>query len=728
MATRVKPLPPYDDRAADASRDFAAAGSFSLYALERMLRDCAEQPEWRLRSRVCAAYYDGKQLTELQRWNIRQEDLEERAINLIRPVINSVLGQEAKSRTDVKLEADDDSFADVAEVLSGKLKEAERETRAHMSVSNGYASGVKKGLGWVHVCRNSDPLAYPYRFEDVPIDEIWWDWRGQRGCVLDDRCRWLVRMRMVDLDELEAAFPQHREILKRSVNGWADYNLNDGNLVGEPETIELKEAWENERQFSLSTTRFDWIDSARKMVKVYEVWYRVPAVAVVMHLSPIKRVVYDERDPRHVEAVSRGLVKLTKGITSQVRRALYAGPHRLLDEGTSRRAFPYVPFFAFRDDADGSPYGLIDGMVAPQDEYNERRLRIQWMLKARQIQMDSDALDADYNTIEDIADAVMRPDMVAITNPSRQNKNQPAITIKNDLSMQKEQFEVMADSKELIQHTAGRFNSQLGSAQVQSGIANSLLIEQGEQSMGEMNDNYTTFRRAAFEQLVDLIAEDYSQARMQVPIGTGKTKRVVVLNSFDPATGQPVNQVKDAEIKTALAEAPNTPAYRMQTQQQIAQIITALQANPKAVAILTPTYIESTSLPNRQQVADDLRKAEGIPLAGDKAGQEKADQLQEQVVQQRVATEQAAGQAEIGVKTSTIEKNKAAARASTAQAVILEQRIASGIEVQQGRADVTKTLTAAELDIANARKAAAVPDTDQLIQEALAEASQMQPV
>jgi hypothetical protein len=728
MQMQVKPLAPYDDRAADTSRDFAGAGKFSLYALERMLRDCAEQPEWRLRARLCAAYYDGKQLSELQRWNIRQEDLEERAINLIRPIVNSVLGQEAKSRTDVKLEADDDSYADVAEVLSKKLKEAERETRAHMAVSNGYSSGVKKGLGWVHVCRNSDPLAYPYRFEDVSIDEIWWDWRGQRGCVLDDRCRWLVRMRMEDLDELEASFPAQREVLKRSVNGWGDFINTEGNLLGEPESIELTEAWDHERRFSLAMTKFDWVDSARKMVKVYEVWYRVPAVAAILHVSPIKRIVYNERDPRHVEAVARGLVKVSKGITSQVRRALYAGPHRLLDEGTTRRAFPYIPFFAFRDDQDSSPYGLIDGMVAPQDEYNERRLRIQWMLKARQIQLDSDALDGDYNTIEDIADAVMRPDLVTITNPNRQNKTHPAVTIRNDLSMQKEQFEVMADSKELIQHTAGRFNSQLGSAQVQSGIANSLLIEQGEQSMGEMNDNYTTFRRGAFESLVDLIAEDYSQAAMRVPIGTGKSKRVVVLNSFDPQTGQPVNQVKDADIRTALAETPNTPAYRMQTQQQIAQIITAVQANPKAVAILTPAYIESTSLPNRSQVADDLRKAEGIPLPGDKAGQEKADQLQEQVVQQRVANEQAAAQADVGVKNSTIQRNEAATRQHTAAATLLEQKVQSGIDIEQARATVTKTLTAAELDIANARKAASVPDTDQLIQEALAEASQMSPV
>jgi hypothetical protein len=754
MAMTVKPLAPYSDRPADASRDFAGAGAFSLHALERMLRDCAEQPDWRLRAKLCAAYYDGKQLSELQRWNIRQEDLEERAINLIRPVINSVLGQEARSRTDVKLEADDDEYADVAEVLSVRLKEAERETRAHMAISNGYSSGVKKGLGWAHVCRNSDPLAYRYRFEDVPIDEIWWDWRGQRGTVLDDRCRWLVRMRMQDLDELEAAFPDKREILQRSINGWADYVNTEGNLLGEPESIDMTEAWENQRSFSVSMTRFDWIDTARKMVKVYEVWYRVPAVAVILHVSPIKRVVYNENDPRHVEAVSRGLVKISKGITSQVRRALYAGPHRLLDEATTRRRFPYIPFFAFRDDSDASPYGLIDGMVAPQDEYNERRLRIQWMLKARQIQMDSDALDTEYNTIEDIADAVMRPDMVAITNPNRTNKNQAAITIKNDLSMQKEQFEVMGDSKELIQHTAGRFNSQLGNAQVQSGIANSLLIEQGEQSMGEMNDNYVTFRRTAFEQLVDLISEDMSAPQIRVPIGTGKARRVVVLNTWetptqpavDPNTGQPAldaqgapvmvaagppqpkNMVADAEVRTALAEAPNTPAYRMQTQDQIAKIIQAVSANPKATAILTPAYIESTSLPNRQQVADDLRKISGLPQPGDKEGQARADAMQQQVLQKELQNKDAKEEAEVVEHQTAAERNRAQARQATASATLIEQRVAANIEVEQGRADLVDTITHAELNIAQARKAAGEVDEDQLIQQALQEASQLQPV
>lgn len=716
----INPYPQYDDRVGATSRDFAGAGKFSLYALERMLRDCAEQPEWRTRAAICGAYYDGKQLTESQKYALRAENLEERAINLIRPVINSVLGQEAKSRTDVKVEADNDDYADVAEVVSAKLKEAERETRAHMAVSDCYASMVKKGLGWVHVSRNSDPLAYPYRVESVPIEEVWWDWRGQRGMTLLDGCRWLVRKRFIDLDEIEAGMPEHRDVLHRSVNGWENW-LDSGNaLLAEPDSVSMRGAFENERRFNVTISKQDWVDSARKMIKLYEVWYRVPATCVVLHMGPGKIVQYDDQDPRHIEAVSRGLVKVTKGITSQVRRALYAGPHRLLDEGTTKKNFPYIPMFAFRDDEDKSPYGLIDGMVAPQDEYNERRARIQWMLKSRQVSLDSDALDSNYNSIADIADSIMRPDLVVITNPNRQNKG-TAVQVKNELSMQREQFDVMADSKQLIQDTAGRYASQMGSAAVQSGIANSLLIQQGEQSMGEMNDNYTYARRSVFEALVDEITSDYKDERLQVPIGTGKTRRVVVLNDWAP-DGMPVNQVKDADIKTSLAETPSTPAYRQQTQQQIAQIIQALGTNPQAVAILAPAYVESTSLPNRQEVADSLRKASGLPMPGDKNGQAEADAMQQQQLKQKMQQEAAAAQAITDDKVASAERNRASARQANASAALIEQRLQSGLAAHDDQAKTAKTMSEVDLNQARIRQMSK-QEEDQMVQDAMNEAT-----
>ena len=715
----VKLLQPYDDRVVGVDRDFAATGSFSLYALERMLRDCTLQPQWRLRAKLCAAYYDGKQLSELQRYALSEEQLEERAINLIRPIVNSVLGQETRSRTDVRVETDDDEFADTCEAINYRLKEAERETCAHQAVSDAYGSMVKKGLGWLHVCRNADPLAYPYRFEAVDLDEIWWDWRGQKGSRLDDRCRWLCRMRMIDLDELIAAMPEHRTVLEQTAAGWDDPRFDLANLLGQPEDIELQEQFDAATRFSSLFRRYDWIDSARKMIKVIEVWYRVPAMAIVMVFpGSTRRMLFDPQNPRHRELVSRQLVQLVKGPTSQVRRALYAGPHRLMDSATTRKAFPYIPMFAYRDDDDKSPYGLIDGMIAPQDDYNDRHHRIQWMLKARQLFIDNDALDTEHNTIDEVAEQVMRPDLAVVLDANRKNKD--GVVIANTLQMQKEQFELLAMSEMNIQKTAGRYGSNLGEAKVQSGVANQLLIEQGEQSMAEMNDNYTHARRAAFDQLVQLIVDDHKKPDLPVAIGQGKARRVIVLNTWqpkplyqpngepamqpvvDPQTGQPMagpdgqpvmqpvmgpamptNMVEDAEIRTGLAEVPNTPAYRQQTQMQLKDILTALGNNPQATALLAPAYIESTTLSDRQETADDLRRMAGLPPKGDRKARQAAEQAQMAAAAKQAQLAEATQIAEAKDKEAGAMQKMAQARKVNAEAEALERRLrAGGIEAE----------------------------------------------
>lgn len=751
VSAPISPMKAYDDRPADQSRDFAAAGSYSLYALERMLRDCTEQPEWRLRSKLCAAYYDGKQLDELRRWKLAEEDIDERVVNLIRPIINGVLGQEARSRTDVRIEADDDEFADVAEVISGKLKEAERETYAHQAVSDAYASMVKKGLGWLHVDRVADPLAYPYRFEHVENDCIWWDWRGMGGKTrLDDKCRWLARMEMVDLDEAIAAYPKHRAVLERTVAGWEDPRIDTAHLLGEPEQFELVSAYENVTRFNTMWRKWDWVDTARKMVKLIEVWYRVPAQAVVLVLSPTRRVAYNPKDPRHVEIVSRGLCPIVKGPTSQVRRALYAGPHRLLDEATTRKHFPYIPLFAYRDDEDKSPYGLIDGMIAPQDDYNDRRHRIQWMLKARQMFIDNDAVDPKFNTIAEVADAINRPDLVAVLNANRRNKDK-GIRVESLLQVQKEQFGLLDQDELLIQKSAGRYASQLGDAQVESGVANQLLVEQGEQAMGEMNDNYTYGRRQSFEQLVGLIVEDHMQPNMAVPVGQGKSRRTVVLNTWvakpqtdpqtgqpvmqpavDPATGQPVagpdgqpamqpvmdppmptNMVSDAEIRTGLSEVPNTAAYRQQLQTQLKEVITALSGNAPALNIVTPAYIESTNLANRQEVADDFRRAVGLPPTGDKAAR------------QRWEAEQAAGAAKAAQASeekilSEVDDKEASARLKNAQAKKVELEV-EALERRNAAGEPEAQAAGQFEDLAGKRATAEAANEDEAIDAALQE-------
>lgn len=662
----MKPLkPPFEG--SSSAQDHAGRDGFSLFALESLLRDVDGQPDWRPRADVAHAYYDFKQISpEKQAKIFREMGIEARQTNLVHGVINGVLGQEARTRTDVTVNADDDTFAEVSDVLGKAMKEAQRETNADMAVSNGYAGQVKGGLGWVEVSRASDPLDYPYRVDDRHRNEIYYDWRttdlGLRSA------RWQCRIRWEDLDEAEALMPEHRTILRSCVNGW--------NLAGIPDDMDAnmyRSAYNNERRTTIQ--RDQWIDSTRRRIKFFEVWYRVPAEVVVMQISPTRRIVFDEKNPLHQMAVQRGRVKLHKSITRQVRMALFAGPHRLVDVGTTRRNFPYIPFFAFRDDQDRSPYGLIEGMISPQDEYNDRRQMINWMLRARQILVDNDALDTAYNSIADLEDTAMRPDMTLVLNATRRNQN--GVQIGNSLTMQKEQVEVMQDAKQLIQEVPRVYSTQLGDAPsgVTSGIAINSLTEQGAIALGELNDNYRFARRMVFEQLLDLIVEDHLEADLKVAVGSGDSKRIVVLNSWDPQTGQPVNHVKDAPMKIGLGETPNTPAFRMQEQQQLGQILTALAADPQAMSVLTPVYIESSNLPNRQQHADDLRRMKGIPTAGDRQAQKeneqklKAQQDQQQELMARTAQANVAKlEGEAAKAHAGAEKEQAQAALATVQA------------------------------------------------------------
>lgn len=658
----MKPIkPPFDG--ASASIDHTKGG-FSLYALEQLVRDCDGQPDWRPRADLAHAYYDFKQLSPEKQIRIRVDmGIDPRQTNLIHGVINGVLGQEARARSDVTVSADDDELADVSDVLSKAMKEAQRETNADMAVSNGYAGQVKGGLGWVEVSRASDPLDYPYRVEDRHRNEIYYDWRATDLGLKS--ARWQVRVRWEDLDEAEALMPEHRDILRSAVNGW--------NLAGIPDDLNsvMYSAYNNQRR---TTIRQDqWLDSTRRRIKFFEVWYRVPAEVVVMQIGPTRRIMFDAQNPLHQEAMRRGRVKLHRAVTRQIRMALFAGPHRLIDIGTAKRNFPYVPFFAFRDDQDRSPYGLIEGMISPQDEYNDRRQMINWMLRARQLMIDNDALDTTYNSIADVQDTAGRPDMTVVLNANRKNAN--GVKIGNDMQLQKEQIDVMQDAKQLIQDVPRVYGTQLGNAPagVTSGIAINSLTEQGAIAMGELNDNYRYARRAVYEQLLDLIVEDHLEEELKVMVGSGSSRRVIVLNTWGP-NGEPMNRVKDAPIKVGLAEVPNSPAFRMQEQQQLGTIIQALSGDPQALAVLTPAYIEASSMPNRQQAADDLRRMKGIPTAGDRQAQQQNQQAQTELANQASQLQTRGAAAAVAKTEAEAEKTLALARKEHAQAELLTQQ------------------------------------------------------
>ena len=619
------------------SRDMASGDGMPLYELERLLGDMEREPDWRPSANKCADYYDHKQADadRVQRSIDTGEPLT--ITNLIQRTINGALGQEAKTRLAWKVDPDTNAFADVASALSERMHEFQREANVDMAIGEAYKSQLVTGIGWVEVSRNPDPLAYPYRCQAVHRNEVWWDWRARLPDKSD--AKWVVRQRWVDLDEAKVTMPKFADILEVGCHSGP---ITDSMARTILTTRDQFESLDTTRR-SFTRTEEEWLDNAeRKRVRFYSVYYKRPKQEVAI-VSGTKRVKFNPQNPLHVALVQRGGAKLMKGPSYEIRHAMFAGPYRLFDIALRGRRFPLVPFICYSCDDDRSPYGLVHGMIGPQDEFNERRSRLLWLLKAKQVFVDNDALDEKYNNFVTLAREVMRPDAQFVLNANRRNAD--GLKVVMNQSLQKEQADVMMDAKQLIQDVPGLYNALLGSGKdgASSGVALNSLVEQSVTSLGETSDNYRMSRTATGDLSMQIIAEDLMEENMTMEVGTGKKRRTVVLNTVN-AQGIPVNQVEDAAVRVGLGDVPTTPAYRAQQQVFLSQAIQSVGNDPVARAVLVPALLESGDLEHREQYAKWMRQQAGIPEPDEiddeslaKSGEAKAQAQQQSMQQQQAA-------------------------------------------------------------------------------------------
>lgn len=684
-------------------RDKAKNPGLSLPQLERWLSDIDNEPLWRPSANRCADYYDHKQSTAQQLQDAEDTGEKRVTINLIQRTINGALGQEAKTRLGWKAEPDVAIFDDVAAVLNERLHEASREANIDQAISEAYKSMLVTGIGWVEVKKATNPLAYHIQANAVHRNMVWHDWRARLADKSD--ANWIVVQKWVDLDEAITLMPQHRALLEIGCHSGPITDSMANTILttqGQFEDI-------HDTRRSFSRAEEEWLDnSVRKRVRMYSVYYK-RFMQVVALVAGTRRVRFNPKNKLHQMALQIGAAKLQKGPGFEIRHAMFAGPFRLFDEVLPGQRFPLVPFVCYSCDDDRSPYGLVHGMIEPQDEFNDRRSRLLWLLKAKQVFVDNDALDPKYNNFLSAAKEAMRPDAFFVLNAARRNAN--GMRIEQNGQLQAEQRAVMEDSKVLIQDQPGLYSPMFGSNSVgaESGVALNSLVEQSTTSLGETSDNYRTSRRAVGELVMDLNVAELTEADLRMEVGTGKRRRTVILNTFDP-NGFPINHVEDAAVRVALGDVPTTPAYKAQQQIFLSQALQAVGNDPIARAVLVPSLLEAGDLEHRHEYAKWLRKKYGVPEPGEmgdeeQESQEDAAMQQAQAMQNEAA--QAAMQVDIAEKQSKVELNKTAAQLNVARAKQLAHDAAmKTVETQQRLAQPP--------DAAN--------DEDALIDDAMAEA------
>lgn len=594
---------PTDTLSPDQIPDDLQNSALPRAQVEMFLREIKHQPHWRREADRAAEFYDGNQLTPEDVEKLKERGQPPLITNIIKPTIDTVLGMEAKARTDWRVRPEDDSECedDLAEALTVKLKHAETESRADRAVSDAYAAQIKAGLGWVEVAREPDPFKCPYRVRYVHRREIFWDWRAEQPDLSD--ARYLIRRRWLELEHAIALMPQYASLFRMTTGGWAGFDPlleQDSRLV---------QSWEIERDTRIAAV--DWRDIQRMRICLYEIWYRKWVRGYVMSLPNGTKMEVDFNNPRHVEAIYAGIATVREATFQKVRLAWYTGPHFLYDVPSpyKHNMFPYVPFFGHREDLTNVPYGLVRSMVSPQQEVNARKSKMLWSLNSRRVITDSDAVNDHNRTSQEVS----RPDAYVILNANRKPTSTFRVEPGGELAVQ--QFQTMQEAKQEIAEASGVHKAMQGQQSgASSGLAINSLIEQGVNTLAEINDNYAYARRLVGEMLFSLMQEELVKGPSIVQVGEGQQKKVIQLNvpAQDPQTGQTtiVNNVGKVKAKIVLDDVPSTPTYRMQQLQMLTEITKSLP--PQLQASVIDFVIEATDLPQRHVIADRLRSVVGI--------------------------------------------------------------------------------------------------------------------
>ncbi|WP_145600773.1 portal protein [Yersinia frederiksenii] len=612
------------------------AANRDRFTLERLMDiswDIDHQPDWRTSANTACAYYDGDQLAPEVVAKLRERGQPLTQHNLIAPTIDGVLGMEAKTRTDLMVIADDpnEEMEVMAEAVNAEFADACRLSGLNKARSDAYAEQIKAGLSWVEVRRNSDPFDNKFKVSTVHRNEVFWDWFSREADLSD--CRWLMRKRWLDVDEVKGTFPDKSQIIDYSLNEWKGFV--DTDLAAGQES-DLISAYEEYQSWSREST--EWVTSNRKRVLLQVIYYRTFQRLPILQLSNGRVVEYDKNNVMHAVAVATDRVQVTMARVSRIRESWFVGPHFIIDRPCTapQGMFPLIPFWGYRKDKTGAPYGLACRAIPAQDEVNFRRIKLTWLLQAKRVIKDSDATEM---TDKQLAEEIERPDGVINLNPNRANKTTAAdaLNIQQDFQVAQQQFQVMQESMKLIQDGLGVYSAFLGQdSNAASGVAISNLVEQGATTLAEINDNYQFACQQVGQLLLCYLLEELTKRRnypVVINRDDPRKRKEVVLNAAEEA-GRMNNDVSRLRAHIALAPIQQTPAYKSQLAQRLSEVIVGLP--PQIQVSVLDMWVELLDLPNKQEFVERIRGALGTPKAPDEmTPEEQQAAQQEQQLQQQ---------------------------------------------------------------------------------------------
>lgn len=618
-------------------------GGISLREYENIVNEIENQPSWRAIADQDMDYADGKQLDSDLLRRQRELGIPPAVENRISPALRSLSGYEATTRTDWRVTPNGEvEGREVAEAINYKLNQAEKKSKADKACSNAFSAQIACGIGWVEVSRESDPFKYPYRCRAVHRNEIHWDMTSEEPDLSD--ARWLRRQKWLRPERIAQVFPEHAELVYALGKHGAQWYELDPMMDGGGDTG-LQNAWHQGRHSTIAEHR--WYNQANKEMCLVELWYR-RWVTIFVIKTPNGRVVeYDADNPSHIAAVAYGKAKVLKANVSKVRRSYWLGRHCLYDgESPYKHShFPYVPFIGFKENSSGVPFGYVRDMRFPQDSLNSGISKLRWAMSVVRVERTKGAVDmSDAQLRKQIA----KPNSDIVLNQQHMAQQGSRFEVHRDYKLTDQHYQMLQDNRASIVAVSDITQGFMGKAgNATSGRQEQMQIEQSNQSLAVIMDNFRQARTLIGEQLMALIIEDMGNDEQAVIIAgdaiTPARKVVVNKPEVDPDTGMVYlsNDIQRTALSVALEDVPSTNAYRGQQLNAMSEAVKSLP--PQYQAAVLPFMMSLMDIPKKEQVIEAVKQAQQ---------QQTPEQIQQQIDQ---AVQEALLKANIDIKNKEFE-------------------------------------------------------------------------
>ncbi len=617
----------------------------------------------RLEMAMDADFYDSLQWDPEDAQVLRDRGQMPLVYNEVAPMVDWVIGTERRTRVDWRVMPRTEDDVETADVKTKVLKYVSDINRVQFNRSRAFADAIKAGVGWLDDGVRDDPTKDVLYSKCEDWRNVLWDSLAYEHDLED--ARYVFRWRWVDEDVAVTMFPDRRNQIHQGVEDSQNHLHSDWE---EDTWYTADEILNGVKSGTLRASGTGpMVDAKRRRVKLIECQYKKPVKAKIIASGPLKGAFFNQGDQALANALGQVGGSIVDKVVMRVHIAVFTEAH-MIAMGPSlfrHNRFSLTPVWCYRRGRDRLPYGIIRRVRDVQQDLNKRASKALFMLNTNQIIADEGAVE-DWNVLRDEAD---RPDGLIIKKMGKD------IVIRRDTDAATGQIQMMTLDAQSIQKSAGVSQENLGrQTNAVSGEAIKARQLQGSVVTTEPFDNLRLATQVQGEKQLSLVEQFYTEEKVVRLTGAKGALEWIKVNVPEMQTDGSVRFINDITASMAdfvVSETDYAGTMRQVMFEALNQMATRLP--PEVALRLMTIAMEFSDLPNKDEVAEQLRKMTGErdqnkPMTPEEQAQADAQAQQQaeamELQRQTAITalqEQQAKVREINAKAAKLEAEAAAA-------------------------------------------------------------------